>query len=137
MSGSMKSTSPVPLMYSVPPAWGWPWAAWLPPDAGAPPDEHAATPASVRAAPMITKVREARNERLIRSPSTTGTFRMPYPIGIFRPRPHRPPRSPGGVLHIRTDRHCCPSPSRSQQQRTAHHNYVRMLSIGSYHSYHL
>ena len=29
---------------------------------------------------MITKVREARNERLIRSPSTTGTFRMPYPI---------------------------------------------------------
>jgi hypothetical protein len=28
---------------------------------------------------MITKVREARNERLIRSPSTTGTFWMPYP----------------------------------------------------------
>src|ERR1700733_12619229 len=136
MSGSMKSTTPGPSMYRVPPLCGCPEdvAPPLEPPPPTDPEEHAATPASMTAAPTIAKVREAWNERLIRSP-----FQNWHLLDATSDMDIQTTASPAAAiaqaLHIRTDRPCYTSSSRSQQQRTAHHIYVRMLSIRSYRSY--
>ena len=80
----------------------------IPDLAAAPPTdfvEHAATPTSVARTPTIAKVREARNERLIRSP-----FQNWHLLDATSDMDIQTTASPAAAiaraLHIRTDRHC-------------------------------